>query len=68
MYSTGTCVKKYFRLFVVSFKKFQNYVLFYQEPELEPAPGRKFPGAGAAFKKSRPRNPGANTTFWTSEH
>ena len=31
----------YFRQFVVGLKKFQNYVLFYQEPE--PAPGRKFP-------------------------
>ena len=30
-----------FRQFVVSFKKFQNYVLFYQEPE--PAPDKKFP-------------------------
>ena len=48
---TGTCVRTYFRPFAVSFKKFQHYVLFYQEPE--PAPGRKFPepeptGFGAA--------------------
>ena len=36
---------QYFRQFVVSFKKFQNYVLFYQESELEPepAPDKKFP-------------------------
>ena len=39
--STGTCTRTYFKQFVVGFKKFQNYVLFYQEPE--PAPGRKFP-------------------------
>ena len=30
---TATCVRTYFRLFEVSFKKFQNHVLFYQEPE-----------------------------------
>ena len=36
-----TCVRTYFRQFVVSLKKFQNYVLFYQEPE--PAPDEKFP-------------------------
>ena len=36
---SGTCVKTYFRLFVVSLKKFQHNVLFYQEPAL----GRKFP-------------------------
>ena len=37
---TGTCVRTYFRQFVVSFiKKFQNYVVFYQEH----APDKKFP-------------------------
>ena len=41
-----TCVRTYFRQFVVSFKNFQNYVLFYQEPE----PDKKIPGAGAAPK------------------
>ena len=40
---TGTCVRTYFRQFVVSFKKLENYVLFYQEPELELAPDKKFP-------------------------
>ena len=30
-----------FEHFLVSFKKFKNYVLFYQEPE--PAPDKKFP-------------------------
>ena len=35
---TGTCV-------VVSYQKFKNYVLFYQEPE--PAPDKKIPGAGS---------------------
>ena len=35
---TGTCVRTNFRQFVVSFKKFQKYVLFYQEPEPEPEP------------------------------
>ena len=35
---TGTCVRTYFRHFVVSFQKFQNHVLFYQEP----APDKKF--------------------------
>ena len=38
---TGTCVRTYFRQFVASFKKFQHFVLFYQEPE--PAPDKKFP-------------------------
>ena len=38
MYWSGTCVRKYFRQFVVSFKEFKNYVLFYPEP----APGTKF--------------------------
>ena len=38
--SVGTCVRTYIRQFVVSYKKFQNNVLFYQKPE--PAPGRKF--------------------------
>ena len=33
----------YFRQYVVSFKKIQNYVLFYQESELELAPDKKFP-------------------------
>ena len=39
----GTCVKTNFRQFVpvVSFKKFQKYVLFYQEPKT--APDKKFP-------------------------
>ena len=37
---TGTCVNKYFRQFVVSLKKIQHYVLFYQETE--PAPATKF--------------------------
>ena len=40
---TGTCIRTYFRQFAVSLKKFQHYVLFYQEPEPEPAPDRKFP-------------------------
>ena len=40
-YCTITCVRQYFRQFLVSFKKFQNYVLFYQEPET--APDKKFP-------------------------
>ena len=31
----------YFRHFEVSFQKFQNHVLFFQEPEL--APDKKFP-------------------------
>ena len=30
---TGTCVRICFKQFVVSFQKFHNYVLFYQEPE-----------------------------------
>ena len=36
--------------FVVSFKKFRNYVLFYQEPK--PALDKKIPGAGAAPKQA----------------
>ena len=39
---TGACVRTYFRQFVVSFNKFQNYVLFYQEPEPKPALDKKF--------------------------
>ena len=38
---TGACVRTYVRQFVVSFNKFQNYVLFHQEP----APDNKIPGA-----------------------
>ena len=30
---SGTCVRTYLRQFVVSVKKFQNYVLFFKEPE-----------------------------------
>ena len=41
MYWYRTCARTYLRQFVVSFKKFQNYVLFYQEPE----PDKKVPGA-----------------------
>ena len=40
---TGTCVRTYFKQFIVSFKKFQNYVLFYQESELEPPQNRPAP-------------------------
>ena len=50
MYWYCTCVRQYFRQFLVSFKKFQNYVLFYQEPET--APDKKIPGAGAAPKQA----------------
>ena len=57
VHCTGTCVRTYFTQFVVSFKKFQNHVLFYQEPEPEPepAPHKKIPGAGAAPKQLAPK-------------
>ena len=47
-------VKTYFRLFVVSFKKFTNYNLFYQEPE--PAPGRKFPEPEPPHNRPAPKH------------
>ena len=41
LYVVHVLERRYFKQFVVSFKKIQNYVLFYQKQE--PAPGRKFP-------------------------
>ena len=45
-------IRTYFRQFVVSFQKFQNHILYYQELEPEPAPDKKNPGAGAAPKQA----------------
>ena len=49
---TGTFVS-YFRHFVVSFQKFQNSVLFYQEPE--PAPDKKFPESEPPQNRPAPK-------------
>ena len=48
----GTCVEtyRYFRQFVVSFKKYQNYVVFYQEPETD----KKFPEPEPEPLQNRP--------------
>ena len=51
---TGTCVSTYFRKFVVTFKKIQDYVLFYKEPE-PAAPGRKFPEPEPPQNKLAPK-------------
>ena len=50
---TGTCVRTYFRQFVVSLKKIQTVVLFYQEPE--PAPGWRFPEPEPSQNRPAPK-------------
>ena len=49
---TGTCVRTYFRPFVVGFKKFQNYFLFNQVPD------KKFP------EPEPPQNRPAPKPWW----
>ena len=49
---TGTCVRTYFRHFLVSFQKFRNHVLLYQEPE--PALDKKFRGPEPELPQNRP--------------